>query len=136
MKLTWYKNSEPLPIKSRFMPEYNFYDNLASLTINDIRPEDAGIYTCVAENNLGKDETSAQALILKTPNVDQNPIMNPEAFKNLNKPLDFPVDILPINEYFFPPKIIIPLRNMKCQEGADILFTCKVDGYPKPVVLY
>ena len=135
MKLTWYKNSEPLPLKSRFMPEHNLYDNLATLTINDIRPEDTGIYTCFAENNLGEDQTSAEASIMKTPNVDIHPIMNPDSFKNLNRTSDFPVDILPIEECFFPPKIIIPHKNVKCKEGADIIFTCKVDGFPKPEVI-
>ena len=133
--MTWFKNFEPLSLKSRFMPEHNFYSNLATLTISDVRPEDAGIYTCIAENNLGQDQTSSEASITKTPNVDANPIMNPDSFRNLNKPLDFPVDILPVEEYFFPPKIIIPHESIKCKEGAGIVFTCKIDGFPKPEVL-
>ena len=126
-----------MPAKSKFTSEYNFYDDLAILKIRDIRPEDGGTYKCIAKNPLGQDETSAEVFVCKTPNVDQNPIMNPDSFTKLSlKSFDIPLNILENEEYYFPPKVIIPLQSINCKEGSNIIFTCKIDGYPKPEVIF
>ena len=134
--MTWYKNEEVLPAKSKYIPDYNFYDSIAKLTIQDIRPDDEGTYKCIARNPLGEDKTSADVVVVKTSNLDQSPIMNPDSFKRLNiKPTDLPPNILENDEYFIPPKVISPLQNIKCKEGTSIVFACKIDGNPKPEVI-
>ena len=79
----------PLPAKTRFQPEYDMYSKIASLKIKDVRPTDVGEYKCLAENKVGKDETSALAYVLKTPNIDEKAYINPERFRDLIKTPEF-----------------------------------------------
>lgn len=53
--LSWYKNKEPLDPRAE---EYG------TLCIRDSKMEDAGVYTCVAQNALGEAVTSAVLAII------------------------------------------------------------------------
>ena len=77
---------------------------------------------------MGKDETEAQLLVGHTAVLDETPNIHPEDFKKIKekqKP-----------DEYEPPRFITPLDNIKIQEGDDLLFLCKVDGYPKPKVFF
>ena len=123
-----------MPAKTRFTSDHDLFNNLAKLKINDVCPEDAGAYTCIAENTAGTDITTADVFVIKMPDVDQKPIFNPENFKNLAKPNDLPIDLTENVDYFFPPKVIIPLKNIKAKEGTNTMLACKIVGHPKPEV--
>ena len=134
--MTWFKDSEPLDAKTRFTPYYDFYTKESSLKIDDVRPNDVGTYKCLAWNVAGTDETSAEAVIIKTPNIDENPYIDPEKFKNLNKiPLN-QIDIPENKTNYMPPNVIVPLSNFKIEEGNDVVLTCKIDGCPIPKVIF
>lgn len=67
------------------------------------------------------------------PNVDQTPYVNPEAFKNLEKmPAPLPAD--ESDTEMKPPKVIIPLTDVKLIEGQPIHLACKIEGVPRPKV--
>ena len=83
------------------------------MKINDARPDDEGYYKVTASNIIGTDETSADASILD-PNKK---IIDDKASKSM------------------PPIITIPLTNIKINEEDEIVFMCKVIGFPKPKVL-
>jgi len=134
--LTWFKNSEPLPASTRLTPTYDLNTCMAILKIEDGRPSDVGKYRVLAENVAGRDETSANATVFKTKNVDSDPLVNPEAFFSLNKVPDFrgPIELIDPAK-LKPPKFIITLPgDVKLQEGEKALLKCKVEGYPIPEV--
>lgn len=69
--------------------------------------------------------------------IDTKPIVNPDAFKYLEKPnsdrgRNEPDDI-PLSA-IKPPKFIVPLSNLKVDEGSNTLLNCKLEGYPFPTV--
>ena len=98
-----------MPAKTRYTTDYDINTGVVSLKINDARPDDIGKYNVTATNIAGSDETEAEALL-----------------SLVKKSLD--------NEKIRPPKIIIPLTDKKINEEDEIIFFCKVDGYPNPEV--
>ena len=98
---------------------------------------DLGTYTAVAENIAGSCHTTAKLNLSQASHVDTTPIVNPEAFKYLERPVpersrqapdDIPASALK------PPKFIVPLANMRFNEGSSAQLTCKLEGYPFPSV--
>jgi hypothetical protein len=98
-----------LPAKTRYTTDYDINTGVVSLKIDDARPDDIGKYSVSATNIAGSDETEAEALLRPIKNI-----------------LD--------DEKIRPPKIIIPLTDKKITEEDEIIFFCKVDGYPTPEV--
>jgi hypothetical protein len=100
-----------------------------------VKPIDAGVYRCRAENIYGFDNTKSSILIVNIPNIDERPqTLNPEAFKNLDKPLS-PLDLSKPEESGKPPKFIIHLpAEVKLHDGVKFNTRCKVEGYPLPKV--
>ena len=124
--------------KTRFQSDYNLYTNCASLKIKDVRPEDIGIYTCLAENPLGTVETSAVTFVVNTPNIDETAYIDPEKFINLNsKNANMLISYQEVNDakMYIAPYIIKPLQNVRISEGNSIILKCLIDGYPKPKVI-
>ena len=93
---------------------------------------DQAIYACCAYNPMGQVQTQARLYVNKTPSIDQTPIVNPEAFKYLNKPRES----IKSEEVFESqaPKVVVPLSNVKLLEGKPIFLACKITGFPKPRV--
>merc|ERR1719376_1959477 len=54
-KITWLKDGTPLPLTLRFCE--NYYYGVATLEIVGVEKDDEGVYTCCAENDLGKAKT-------------------------------------------------------------------------------
>ena len=136
IQLTWYKNNEPLPASTRFTTDYDLNTGIATLKIDDARPNDVGNYLVVGENVAGKDQTSANTYVLNTANVDQRPMYDPQKFISLEK-VPEPVNYdKPDTGKGRPPKFIIPLpKDLRIHGGERIHMKCKVDGYPYPKVL-
>ena len=130
--MTWFHNGEKLTAKSRFKPNYDLYTGVASLKIDDVNLEDAGNYTIIAVNLVGKDESQADALVKHIAVLDETPNINPEEYRRKMSE-DSPNEL---QNDFRAPKFIIPLDNLKINEGDDINFLCKVDGFPKPKVFF
>jgi len=60
--ITWYKNDEPLSSSS--ILDLKYRNGNASLTINEIYPEDEGLYKCKAVNSLGSVESTCNLKVL------------------------------------------------------------------------
>ena len=105
---------------------------MASLKISNTLVTDQAIYSAIAYNQIGQIQTQARLHVSKSPGIDQSPIVNPDAFKYLNKPRES----LRSEEVFEsqPPKVVVPLSNVKLLEGKPIFLACKITGYPKPRV--
>ena len=108
------------------------------LKITNAQNNDIGNYLVLAENPLGKDQTFCKLFVNPSPNVDETPLIDPDAFKFLEP------SVKPDNnndepykkdrERFFPPRVIIPLTNQIINEGDLVRLAAKIDGYPKPKV--
>ena len=115
-------------------PKYDFNTSVASLRINNAGPGDAGVYTAIATNPLGRAETSARLYTTSVPTIDQTPQVNPDAFKYLEhskEPQRKEEDV-----DYQAPKVIVPLSNHKLKEGESLFLPCKIIGTPKPKVRF
>lgn len=61
--IRWYKDGVPLEDTDKYQSCYD--GQVASLEIDNVTMEDAGLYTCVAENKNGSSETNAQLEVIK-----------------------------------------------------------------------
>ncbi|KAL0279933.1 UNVERIFIED_CONTAM: hypothetical protein PYX00_001383 [Menopon gallinae] len=60
---SWYRNGELVVRTNRVTPTWN--GETAMLEIENLEMEDAGVYTCVAENEFGKAECSTEVVVLE-----------------------------------------------------------------------
>lgn len=90
----------------------------------------------LAENIVGKDQTSCEAFVLNTANVDQRPLIDPKAFINLERvPDQFSQDRPEQAPEGRPPKFVIHLPDqLNLFDGEKVHVNCKVIGYPLPKV--
>lgn len=91
-----------------------------------------GNYVVIAENPAGKDQTNCSVSVTFVPNIDETPLVNPDAFRFL----EHPAQQKPREEKdaMSPPKVIVPLANVQLTEGQPIVLACKIQGLPKPTV--
>jgi hypothetical protein len=68
------------------------------------------------------------------PGVDTNSFLNPAVLRALDQTKPKPVNIDEQQKPLSPPKVIIPLKPVDCNEGQPIIFTAKVEGNPQPMV--
>lgn len=60
-QITWSKNGKA--ISSSEIMDLKYKNGVATLTINEVFPEDEGVYTCTATNSIGSTETSSKLTI-------------------------------------------------------------------------
>lgn len=63
LKVEWYKDGNSLALGSRFRHIHDF--GYVALDICELIDTDAGVYTCVATNMLGKDEVSSSVKVMR-----------------------------------------------------------------------
>ena len=135
LKLTWYKNDEPLMASQRMDMNYDLPTCVATMNIKLTKPNDIGTYKVVAENPAGKAETACKLSIQTVPNVDETAYVNPESFRTLENLPKLPVSYDTDDGGDIQPIIVLkPLEDKECFEGETVSFVCEVKGNPKPVV--
>lgn len=133
--MVWFKDSVTLPASTRYTTDYDLNTNVVTLKIADAQMNDLGIYVVLAENEAGRDQTYCTVHIQQIPNIDQTPMVNPEAFRFLeNPPMRKPIETDDENDNLQPPRVIVPLQDLQLKEGEPVFFICKIDGKPKPKV--
>ncbi len=133
LKVVWFKNGTVLPASNRYTPSYDLKTGVACININEAQPNDSGFYEVVAENIAGGDRTAANLIIDHSPSIDKTPIVDPRAFRYLeqpNKPQRIELD-----EQVSPPKVLIPLKNIRVNEGQPATLLTKIIGHPLPKVI-
>ena len=136
-RVLWIHNNQPLLDSNRYISSYDHTSGIATFKINGTQVNDTGNYTVVAENVAGQADSTANLSLNPVSLIDSSPIVNPEAFKYLDKPHTQkarPDERDRAN--YQAPKFVIPLSNVKIDEGQNIKFACKVEGYPKPKITW
>jgi len=101
-QVTWKKNK--LPITSSDIINLKYRNGKAMLIINEVFPEDEGIYSCVAQNSVGVTETHCK---LSVTIVKEKPAQE-------GKCLDT------------PPKILNHLESRVVKDGDSVTLTCRI----------
>ena len=69
------------------------------------------------------------------PGVDTNSFLTPDILNALEQGRPMPTTSAPEKEQpLAPPRVIVPLKPVNCQEGQPINFTAQVEGNPQPQV--
>lgn len=118
-----------------FRTDYDHTTGVASFKMANSQLNDAGAYTALAENPAGTANTTSQLTILPVSHIDTTPIVNPDAFRYLNTPptQSRPPDADELAK-IYPPKVIIPLKDIRVNEDQPVSFMTKIIGYPIPKV--
>jgi hypothetical protein len=101
------------------------YDGRLELTVTSINKRDAGVYTCVAANEVGRAESSATVEVVEVTTAV-------EADAAVSKIPSIGIDI----PYSKEPKFLKKPRSTEALEGDNIVILCEVIGDPKPEVVW
>lgn len=106
-----------------------FYDedNVATLIIREVFPEDAGTFTCVAKNSCGF-ASSTTELIVEAPLSDHgSDVLSGLSRKSLSRESSL-ADILE----GIPPTFSRKPKAQCVNEGEDVTFECRLVAIPEP----
>ncbi|GFS00818.1 titin [Elysia marginata] len=117
--VTWLRDNQPLQDTDLYHLE-TFEDNYC-FEIKDTEMEDAGPYTCVAENTEGKVSVNIPLVV--------NAIPRDERLSE--SPL-----VLKTQEETTPPKFIETFKDISVIEGDTLTLTCRVTGLPRPEITW
>ncbi|KAK2728041.1 hypothetical protein QYM36_008498, partial [Artemia franciscana] len=101
-QVTWFKNGSPL--SSSEVVDLKYKNSTATLTINEVYPEDEGEYCCKAVNSLGMAETRCKLTVL------------PSAGKQRTKGVDK------------APRIISHIKSQYVKDGESTTLECQIAG--------
>jgi hypothetical protein len=124
---------------TRFTVEYEPITGDIDVFFNYVKNVDTGSYKCKAENIYGSDVTEGTFFIIDGPNIDEQPqTVDPQKYDKLDKPVA-PAETnedLKAKEHLIPPKVIVPLSDVRLSEGETVFLSCKIDaGYPRAKVI-
>lgn len=126
-QITWFRQTAIIKPSQDFQMFYD-EDNVATLIIREVFPEDAGTFTCVAKNAAGF-ASSTTELIVETPLSEHGSDMTGLSRRSLSRESSL-ADII---------EGIIPTfsRKPKAQcvdEGEDVTFECRLAAIPEPSI--
>ncbi|XP_073994368.1 obscurin isoform X8 [Rhodnius prolixus] len=104
----WIKDGQPFDPEERFKVLFQDEEDSLALVFTHVKPEDAGLYTCVASTNTGKISCSAELTVQGNVNLL---FREPE-----------------------PPKIEKKHEFVDTNIGSSAMLETKVTGYPKPEI--
>ncbi|KAI5726324.1 hypothetical protein M8J76_000791 [Diaphorina citri] len=113
-RVSWTKNGQPL--NSSNILDLKYKNGVASLQIQEVFPEDEGVYVCTATNSLGTAETKCKLTVRSTPAA------------NLGKS--------PSKESDKAPRIVSHLSSAFVNDGDPVTLQCRVAGANKYDVIW
>lgn len=132
LRIEWFKNGVSLTTGSRIKGAFDF--GLVTLSINGLRNDDNGIYTCKATNLIGEAVSTAHIKI-ETHHWLLGETLHPESLgriQALEQPKQQKTDT-PDATYEIPV-FISHLNNIICKEGDTIHFECNVEPSRDPTL--
>ncbi|KAL7039652.1 hypothetical protein ACKWTF_000058 [Chironomus riparius] len=118
--VTWHHNGIRLRPSRKIQASLDC-DGIVSLIITETTVKDAGTYTCVASNAVGRVESTCRINIIE--NSDK-------------KSRVIPSIVAPDAPYSKEPLFLIRPRSSEAFEGDTVIIMCEVIGDPKPEVLW
>jgi len=103
---TWFKAGQEFDPDERFKVLFKDEEDTLALVFQHINPEDAGLYTCVANTGGGKISCSAELTVEGTVS---HMLKTPE-----------------------PPKVLTQMSPATCSPGGSAMMELKMKGYPRP----
>ncbi|XP_063238451.1 obscurin isoform X6 [Bacillus rossius redtenbacheri] len=104
----WFKDGQPYDPQERFKVLFKDEEDSLALVFQHVKPEDAGLYTCVASTTSGKISCSAELTVQGSVN------------QLLKEPQ--------------PPKVSGEAESVEVSVGSSAMMELKVQGFPKPEV--
>ncbi|KAK8788814.1 hypothetical protein V5799_021408 [Amblyomma americanum] len=122
--VTWFKQTRIIKSTTEFEIYYD-EDNVSTLVINEVFPEDAGTYTVVAKNPAGFASCSADLTVQEF--ISEQTISRRTVSRSSS--------LLDILVEGIPPVFSAPLRpHLRVDEGSTLTLVIKVTGTPEPDV--
>ncbi|XP_011315208.1 uncharacterized protein [Fopius arisanus] len=121
--ITWYRDGKRLrPNRNTVMSLH--HDGTVELTLAHITCKDAGVYCCIATNEVGRAENKTQVNVLMNDDVDESMKSSTETAQT---------SVIP---YSREPVFITKPLSTEAFEGDNIIILCQVIGDPKPDVIW
>lgn len=129
-QITWFKQTAVIKESKDFQMYYD-EDNVATLVIKEVFPEDAGTFTCVAKNSAGF-ASSTTELIVELPLSDHgSELTGGLSRKSLSRESSW-ADILE----GIPPTFSKKPKPQVVDEGKDVVVECHLVAIPEPDVFW
>ena len=132
LRIEWFKNGVSLTTGSRLKSTFDF--GLVTLSINSLRIDDSGIYTCKATNLMGE-AVSTASIKIEDRHWLLGESLHPESLDRIGA-LEQPKPGKPDSPepVYETPVFITHLNNILCKEGDNIHFECNVEPSRDPTL--
>uniref|UniRef100_A0A1B0CIW0 Titin n=1 Tax=Lutzomyia longipalpis TaxID=7200 RepID=A0A1B0CIW0_LUTLO len=128
-QITWFRQTAIIKPSEDFQIYYDD-DNVATLIIREVFPEDAGTFTCVAKNAAGFASNSTE-LLVEAPLSDHGSDATGLSRKSMSRESSL-ADILE----GIPPTFSRRPRAQYVDEGSNVLLECRLVAIPEPDVYW
>lgn len=128
-QITWCRQTAIIKSSQDFQMYYDD-DNVATLIIREVFPEDAGMFTCVAKNAAGF-ASSTTHLVVESPLSDHGSDATHLSRRSLSRESSL-ADILE----GIPPTFSRKPRAQCVDEGSNVLLKCCLVAVPEPDVVW
>lgn len=128
-QITWFRQTAIIKPSQDFQMYYDD-DNVATLIIREVFPEDAGTFTCVAKNAAGFASSTAE-LIVEAPLSDHGSDYTGLSRKSMSRESSL-ADILE----GIPPTFAKKPRAQCVNEGDDVILECRLVAIPEPDITW
>ncbi|XP_044003588.1 titin isoform X2 [Aphidius gifuensis] len=128
MKVEWFVNGHPVTIGHRFRPSHEF--DYIALDILGVHPNDSGVYTCQAKNQIGEAVTSCSVRV----HAKKDLLLDTQHSEGLEK-IQYLEDLSKYKRHEMveeivniKPKFITTPKNQEnLEEGQHAHFECKLE---------
>lgn len=130
LTVSWFHDGRPLANGHRFRTTHDF--GYVSLDILYAFPEDAGMWTCVAKNQLGQAETAASFVVQPRSTIISD-TQHPQSWQMIQE-MEAPRQrsLPPADAAAEPPKFTEPLESLERIEGQSAHFETRVTPINDP----
>jgi len=114
-------------LSSSDIVDLRYKGGVATLSINEVFPEDEGVYVCKAINSIGAAETSAKLKVFRKKHISKNLecVMN---VRDLFSAMDAATAASKVGQGDKPPKIVNHLASVYSKDGEAVTLECKIIG--------
>lgn len=121
-QITWFRQTQIILPSDEFQMYYDD-DDVATLVIRDVFPEDAGTFTCVAKNAVGFASSTTELMVEFTSDQEVTSRKTASRESSLADVLDG------------VPPLFSKKPKVKCvDEGTNVLIDCRLVAVPKPEI--